>query len=137
MCCILQVSEPLPEINIAVIGAEGVGKSTFVQRALDLPEIPSSSAAEIQIPVDGSTYLVRLLELPIEDVEIDDDDTVTWPEVLENKMMPRVDGAIALYDVQDRTTFDEIPEVLSECCFPRARAKMPSALPAAPAIWSY
>jgi hypothetical protein len=59
-------------------------------------------------------YLVRLLELPIEDVDIDDDDTVTWPDTIEDKVMPRIDGAITLYDVQDKDTFDDIPEVLSE-----------------------
>jgi hypothetical protein len=111
----MQISEPLPEINIAVIGAEGVGKSTFVQKAFDLPGLPPSQAAERQIPVNGDVYLVRLLELPIDDVDIDDDDTVTWPDTIEDKMMPRVDGAITLYDVQDRDTFDDIPEVLSEC----------------------
>jgi hypothetical protein len=110
----LQISEPLPEINIAVIGAEGVGKSTFVQKAFDLPHLPPSQAAERKIPVNEDVYLVRLLELPIEDVDIDDDDTVTWPDTIEDKVMPRIDGAITLYDVQDKDTFDDIPEVLSE-----------------------
>lgn len=111
-----QVAEPLPEINIAVIGAEGVGKSTFVQKALDLPSASPSQAAERKIPLDGSVYLVRLLELPIDDVDIDDDDTVSWPDAIEDKIMPKVDGAIALYDIQDKGSFEDIPEVLSKSC---------------------
>lgn len=110
----MQVSEPMPEINIAVIGAKSVGKSTFVQKALDLPRLPPSKAAERKIPIDGSVYLVRLLELPIVDVEIDEDDTVEWPDHIEDKMMPIVHGAIALYDVQDRGSFQDIPDVLSK-----------------------
>lgn len=113
-CISTQVSEPLPEINIAVIGAEGVGKSTFVKKAFDLAYPPHSSAAERQIPVDGSAYLVRLLELPIDDVDVDDDDTVVWPDTIEDRVMPRIDGAIALYDVQDKGSFDDVPEVLSK-----------------------
>lgn len=119
----MQVSEPLPEVNIAVIGAGGVGKSTFVQKALDLPTLSPSQAAERKIPIDGNVYLVRLLELPIDDVDIDEDDIVTWPDTIADKVMPRVDGAIALYNVQDKDTFDDIPEVLSECCCLLAPAK--------------
>ncbi|KAK0840030.1 hypothetical protein LTR03_010822, partial [Friedmanniomyces endolithicus] len=84
-----EVSEPLPEVNIAVIGAGGVGKSTFVQKALDLPTLPPSQAAERKIPIDGNVYLVRLLELPIDDVDIDEDDIVTWPDTIADKVMPR------------------------------------------------
>ncbi|KAK5136832.1 hypothetical protein LTR08_001754 [Meristemomyces frigidus] len=109
-----EVAEPLQEINIAVIGAEGVGKSTFVQKAFDLPCLPPSLAAERRIPIDGSAYLVRLLEVPIDDVYVDDDDTVGWPDTIEDKVMPRIDGAIAMYDVQDKGSFDDVPEVLSE-----------------------
>ncbi|KAI7518597.1 hypothetical protein KC317_g22856, partial [Hortaea werneckii] len=100
-----EVAEPLTEINIAVIGAEGVGKSTFVQRALDLPHLPDSPAAERKLPVDDGEYLVRLLELPIDDVYVDDDDTVGWPDTIGDKMLPRIDGAITLYDVQDKDSF--------------------------------
>ncbi|KAK3106794.1 hypothetical protein LTR53_018055, partial [Teratosphaeriaceae sp. CCFEE 6253] len=39
-------------------------------------------------------------------------------------MMPKVDGAIALYDVQDKDTFDDIPQVLSAI----RKASLPSVL---------
>lgn len=85
-----------------------------MQRALELPSLPTSQAAERKVPIDGSDYLVRLLELPIEELDIDDDDTINWPDTIEDKMMPRVDGAIALYDVQDKESIEDIPQVLSE-----------------------
>lgn len=108
------MSQPLPEINIAVIGAEGVGKSTFVQNALELPCLPSQSSAERKFPVQGNTYLVRLLELPIQNIDINDDDTISWPDIIEDKIMPKVDGALALYDVKDKASVIELPEMLSE-----------------------
>lgn len=115
----LQLSEPIPDINIAVLGAEGVGKSTFVQKTLELPHPPSEHATERKISVGGTDYVVRLLELSINDVDIDDDDeTVSWPETIEDKMMPKIDGALALYSVQDRGSVENIFEMLSECfCF--------------------
>lgn len=60
-------------------------------------------------------YLVRLLELPIDNIEINDDDTINWPDTIEDKMMPRVDGALALYDVQDKTSIEDLPEMLGKC----------------------
>nr|POE65991.1 ras guanine nucleotide exchange factor k [Quercus suber] len=110
----LSVSEAIAQtINIAVVGAQGVGKSTFVQRALTLPSLPHSLTAEGKVPVEGSTYLVRLLELPIEDVDIDDeDDTVSWPDTIESKVMPEIDGALFLYDVGDQDSLKHIPDML-------------------------
>ncbi|CAK4030556.1 related to Ras guanyl-nucleotide exchange factor [Lecanosticta acicola] len=108
-----ELLEPLPEINIAIIGAQGVGKSTFVQKALDLPARPQTHAAECTIPIHGTFYLVRLLELPLEDIDIDDDETINWPDNIENKMLPRVDGALALYDVQDKRSVEDLPGMLN------------------------
>lgn len=120
-----EISEPIPEINIAVVGAPGVGKSTFVQKALDLPALPQSQAAERKIPQDGASYLVRLLEVPIDDVDFDDDDnSLVWPDTIENKVMPVVDGAITLYDVQDKNSFEDIPRVLNAI----RRSSLPSVL---------
>ena len=112
----LQLSEPLPEINIAVLGNEGVGKSTLIQRALDLPGLPPSQATQRNIKVERQEYLLRLLEVPNDDVEIDDeDDTVMWPETIDSKIMPRIDGALLLYSIKDKSSLEDIPEMLSEC----------------------
>ena len=109
-----QLAHPLPEVNIAVVGAEGVGKSTFIQKALELPDLPPSQSAERKIPIDGSVYLVRLLELPIDNIEVNDDETINWPDTIDDKMMPRVDGALALYDVKDKASIGDLPDMLGE-----------------------
>lgn len=115
LTCLQQPSTPVAqEINIAVIGAHGVGKSTFVQRALQLPVLPSSPTAEAKVPIEGSVYLVRLLELLTDDVDIDDDDdTISWPDKIESRVMPDIDGALFLYDVGDQASLEWIPEMLS------------------------
>ncbi len=69
--------------------------------------------AERKLSIKGEDYIVRLLELPIEDVDIDEDDnTVSWPETIEDKMMPRIDGALTLYDVKDQASLEHVPGML-------------------------
>lgn len=101
-------------MNIAVIGGDGVGKSTFVQRALDLPYPSPTKAADRKIPYDGTLYRIRLLEISIDDVDIDDDDTVSWPDSVADRMMPHIDGVLTLYDVADRASIEDIPETLGK-----------------------
>ena len=101
-------------MNIAVIGGDGVGKSTFVQRALDLPSPAPTKAADRKIPYDGTLYRIRLLEISIDDVEIDDDDTVSWPDSVADRMMPHIDGVLTLYDVADRQSIEDVPETLGK-----------------------
>ncbi|KAK8217181.1 hypothetical protein M8818_001433 [Zalaria obscura] len=116
------VSPRSSEINIVVLGAPGVGKSTFIQLALDLPT-PASLGAR-KIPLNGSSCLVRLLELPFDEVDIDEDDIISWPDRIEQRKMPRVDGAMTLYDVSDRKSFEQVPEVLTAI----RKASIPSML---------
>ena len=105
-------------MNIAVIGCDGVGKSTFVQRALDLPSLAATKAADRKIPYDGTLYRIRLLEISIDDVEIDDDDTVSWPDSVADRMMPHIDGVLTLYDVADRQSIEDVPETLGKSTWP-------------------
>ena len=113
---VLQLSEPLTEINIVVTGGEGVGKSTLVQRALDLPGLPPTQATQRKITAEAQEYLLRLLEIPSDDVDVDEDDnTVMWPDTIDSKITPRIDGALLLYNVKDKSSLEDIPEMLSEC----------------------
>lgn len=91
-----------------------MGKSTFMQRALDLPLPSPTKAADRKIPYDGTLYRIRLLEISIDDVDIDDDDTVSWPASVADRMMPHIDGVLTLYNVADRTSLEDVPETLSE-----------------------
>lgn len=101
-------------MNIAVIGGDGVGKSTFVQGALDLPFPAPAKAADRKIPYDGTLYRIRLLEISIDDVDIDDDDTVSWPDIVADRITPHIDGVLTLYDVSDRASIEDVPETLCE-----------------------
>ena len=101
---------------MVVLGAEGVGKSTFIQKALDISNPIATCAAERKISVKGADYIVRLLETAIEDVDWDDEEeTINWPETIDDKMMPRIDGALVLYDIKDESSLENVPEMLSKC----------------------
>lgn len=110
----LQLEEPVPEINIAVVGGDGVGKSTYMQQAFDMPYPPPLKASERRIPYEGTTYLIRILEIPLDDVDVDDDDSVSWPSTVADRLTPRVDGVLTLYDVRDRASLEGVPETLSK-----------------------
>lgn len=85
-----------------------------MQKALDLTFPSDSRAVERKIGIDGTDYLLRLLEVPIVDLDIDDDDTIIWPETIEDKLMPQIDGAVTLYDVGDRASLEGLGKALSE-----------------------
>ena len=59
-------------VNIAVIGADGVGKSAFIQRALSLPRPPGLNVTTVRLEVDAVHYLVTIVELDIEGFELMD-----------------------------------------------------------------
>ena len=91
-----------------------MGKSTFMQHALDLPLPSPTKAANRKIPYDGTLYRICLLEISIDDVDIDDDDIVSWPASVADRMMPHIDGVLTLYNVADRTSLEDVPETLGE-----------------------
>ena len=53
----------------------------------------------------------------MEDIDVEDDETISWPDTIGNRMMPALHGALALYDVKDRGSIEELPEMLSVCIF--------------------
>lgn len=111
----IQVGEStaMPEINIGVLGARKVGKSTFIQRILDL-KLPSSNAMSARkLAIDGHLYMVRLVELPFDDIDVDNGDCISWPDTISDLAMPRIDGAYVLYDVTNKESLTLVPETLS------------------------
>ena len=59
------------------------------------------------------------------DVDIDDDDTVSWPASVADRMMPHIDGVLTLYNVADRTSLEDVPETLSELVARTTKAHNP------------
>ena len=104
-------------INIAVIGADGVGKSSFVQRVLRSPRPPNNNVSTFRHELDGAYYLVTLVELDLEGFEVDPQQPIQWPKQIGGHMVPRMDGALILYDVTDKESVRDLPPTLGLCFF--------------------
>ena len=102
----------LPQVNIVVLGSSRVGKSTFIQRALDLREDASTDYPSKKMSLDGVIYIVRLFEILVDDITINDSRRITWPKLIEIPKQPSVDGVLMLYDVTDEESINEIPDIL-------------------------
>lgn len=105
---------PMVEVTIAVLGAAGVGKSTFIRCALDLKQPATSAASVKKMSLDGVVYQVRLLEIELDNIHITGDQQVEWPETVIDHSMTRVDGALSLYDVMNKESLAHLPELISE-----------------------
>lgn len=104
----------MADINVAIIGSGGVGKSTLIQRALGLRSLPTSIASSQRMSVDNVLYTVTLIELDLEAFDIIPDRRVQWPKQINGHILPRMDGALLLYDVMNRDSISELPQTLSE-----------------------
>lgn len=104
----------MQEINICVLGASRVGKTTFIMNTLDLRTPPNSAFNTRKMAIDEHVYLVRLVELPFDDIpDLANDDGICWPDTIDDLATPRIDGAYVLYDVTNRESLSPIPEMLS------------------------
>ena len=101
------------DINIAIIGSGGCGKSTLIQRALGLRNLPTSSASSARMSVDNVEYTVSLIELDLESFDIARDRRIEWPKQINGNIVPRMDGALLLYDVMNRESIAALPQTLS------------------------
>ncbi|KAF9870156.1 ras guanyl-nucleotide exchange factor [Colletotrichum karsti] len=100
----------MESLNIAVIGASGVGKSSFVQRVLGLSRPPITNASSVRMVVDNVTYGVTLIELDLEYFELNPLQPIQWPKQINGHIVPRVDGALILYDVMNKESMKELPQ---------------------------
>jgi len=104
----------MADINIAIIGSAGVGKSTLIQRALGLRMLPNSIASSLRMSVDNVDYNVSLIELDLESFDINPERQIQWPKQINGHIVPRMDGSLLLYDVMNRESITELPQTLSE-----------------------
>ncbi|KAK2865263.1 hypothetical protein FQN49_003746, partial [Arthroderma sp. PD_2] len=102
----------LPQVNLAVVGAQGVGKSTFVKCALDLKQTPLVRSSIKKMSMDGAIYVVRLLEIAIQKITLDDCGRIVWPKFLGEQALPPIDGVLCLFDSTDLRTVSQYPQVL-------------------------
>jgi GTPase SAR1 family protein len=104
----------MEEINIVVLGSPQSGKSTFIQRAFDLRSPPNSRFTQRKMSMDGNVYVVRLVELTFDDLDLDDYKRICWPDTIAGTPVPVIDGAFTLYDVMNRESLVQVPETLSK-----------------------
>lgn len=75
------MSVPVRDIYIAVIGAIGVGKSTFIQRAFDLKAPPATDEIpSISMMVERSRCNVKLIEIDWSKIDFEKQPP-QWPAV--------------------------------------------------------
>lgn len=104
----------MQDINVAVLGNHGAGKSTFIRRALNIPETGSSSVCTRPMTIDGGYYLVRFVEIPFDHIHIGNSNAIRWPDTVDGLPTPRIDGAVTLYDVTSKASLKLVPEMLRQ-----------------------
>ncbi|ORY64369.1 ras guanine nucleotide exchange factor [Pseudomassariella vexata] len=100
-------------INVVVIGANGVGKSNFIQRAMALSRAPGAQPTMARINIDNMPYAVTLFELDLEYFDVDPDRRIQWPRQIGGAIMPPAHGVLLLFDVMNRDSIIELPQTLS------------------------
>ncbi|KAI1343957.1 ras guanine nucleotide exchange factor domain-containing protein [Xylariaceae sp. FL0016] len=109
----LETPSKMESLNIAVIGANGVGKSHFVQRAMSLSRVPGANPTTARINIDNMPYAVTLFELDLEYFDVDPDRQIKWPKQMQGAIIPRVNGVLLLYDVMNRDSIVDLPQTLN------------------------
>jgi hypothetical protein len=102
----------LPEVTIAVVGQDNAGKSSFIKCALDMKNTPSSFLTKKKMSLDGSVYMVRLLEIDLQKVTLSQDQSIVWPRLEKDAAPPVVDGVLLLHDATQPDNFDEAKELI-------------------------
>ncbi|KAJ5170300.1 uncharacterized protein N7500_003083 [Penicillium coprophilum] len=87
-----------PEVTIAVAGEENAGKSSFVKCALDMKNLPASNMNKKKMSLNGSVYIVHLMEVDLTQVQFDQDKKIIWPRTGQGKSAPVIDGVLVLHD---------------------------------------
>jgi hypothetical protein len=84
-----------------------------VEKAFDLRELPPDSFTRRKMSLDGKIYAIRLIELGYDDLELNDEKCICWPDVINGEPVPPIDGAFTLYDVTSRDSLVQVPDALS------------------------
>ncbi|KAL1970627.1 hypothetical protein VTN77DRAFT_4271 [Rasamsonia byssochlamydoides] len=101
-----------PRINLAVVGARGVGKSTFIQYALDLKQPDTSLSSTKKMSLDGTVYVVNLWKILPKEMSVPESNRIVWPRFRGEQELPPIDGALVLYDATSPKSVVEISRIL-------------------------
>jgi hypothetical protein len=105
----------LPEVTIAVVGEDNAGKTSFIKSALDMKSTLSSVSTKKKMSLDGSVYIVRLLEIDLKQVTFDQDLNIVWPGVGKGLAAPTVDGVLLLHDATQPERLEKTVELAGMC----------------------
>ncbi|KAL6234123.1 hypothetical protein BDW75DRAFT_231423 [Aspergillus navahoensis] len=100
-----------PHVSIAVVGGDKVGKTTFIQSALEMKHPLTLRSTTKKMSLDGTVYIVRLVEINVDEISFDGNGRLRWP-LLGNDSPPSVDGALLLYDASRPTSHPETSKLL-------------------------
>ena len=89
-----------------------MGKSTFIRRALDLRDNAPRQKFSKKMSLDGVVYVIRLLEVSLDEIKIHVPGGITWPRAVDGQNLPQIDGVMVLYDVTQEQSVLEVPDVL-------------------------
>ncbi|EGO56573.1 hypothetical protein NEUTE1DRAFT_83897 [Neurospora tetrasperma FGSC 2508] len=105
----------MASIHIAVIGAYGAGKSSFVQRAFRLQRPPELNISTLRMEIHGTRYLVTLVELDLDGFkDLDPGQSIQWPKQIDGHMFPHMpDGALILYDVTNTDSINDLSPTMT------------------------
>lgn len=101
-------------INIAIIGANGVGKSAFLQQALKMSRPANQAVTFNWTEPDGSQHTVNMFEVDLEAFDLGMDEPIRWPKQANGMLTPRIDGTLVLYDVMNKDSIASLPQTICE-----------------------
>ena len=64
--------------------------------------------------LDGVIYLVRLIEMPLDEIGLSGKGRMNWPSFTDGQPTPPIDGVMILYDVTNRRSTLNFQNLLSE-----------------------
>lgn len=104
----------MQEVTLAVLGGAKVGKSTFIQCALDMKAPPISYCTIKKVSLEGTVSVLRLYEFQMKNITISEDCGIIWPRFADDEAAPRIDGTLVLFDVMDQNSLYEVASLLSK-----------------------
>ncbi|KHJ35836.1 putative ras guanyl-nucleotide exchange factor [Erysiphe necator] len=110
--------------RIAVVGATGVGKSTFIQRALGLSTRPTSLVSSTKISIEDTKHEVSLFEIDTKFLEFVSDQEIKWSKEINGQEIPRMDSVLLLCDIKNNESLCGISTTLEKF----ANSLMPTVL---------
>ena len=62
--------------------------------------------------LDLVIYLVKLIEISLDDIAISSRGRITWPSTIDERPIPPIDGIMILYDVTNRASVSNFKALL-------------------------